>query len=419
MIRPNSAGYQLKLIFSCDCENEKLKNAPTIGEVFKSSRLISSIAGIKAVSPECIIHEGCAEVFQSCGFDTDDIKRLVSASQFSIEKMFYPYGLIVGFNEQFNDLGAISDWLKKFDCHFKLHNVSNFEDNRAEWIIYDYPIIVIEYYGAGDAQFESFFIDNLGCPMTPNMLFDKKIFVCDPIICVQIQDEKDMVLYDNLYQIVEVIAAIKHLNSDMRMSLGKIAKSEEKPKKRRTKNEKGERANKKKATEQDPLLSIQKKCAVVNELNCKNIFHNSQQRRLYQFLHDAFDVDGILKQVESAKIFINYMGETHLREETSAIDRTLFVTGYLGLILSVFALFSIKMNKILRFPAASPTIWFSLVECAGLIALVVAISIFLVFCYKKIMQREKYRKIFKGVLFLLGIVFFVYLIYCIVAKFCW
>lgn len=314
MAQPNSAGYQLKLVFPCNCENEKLKNAPSIGDVFKSSRLISSIAGIKAVSPECLINESCAEVFQSCGFDTDNIKDLMSASQFSIEKMFYPYGLIISCNEQFNNLDAISDWLKKFDCHFKVHNVSNSEDNRAEWIIYDYPIIVVEYYGSGDAQFESFLKDSLGCPIAPDMTFDKRVLVCDPIICVQIQDEKDMVLYDDLYQIIEVVASIKQLNSEMRMSLGKIAKDKGKPKKRKTKNENGERAKKKKANEQDPLLAIQKKCAIVNELNCKNIFHNSQQRKLYQFLHDAFDVDSILKQVENAKMFIKLHGRDSAKE---------------------------------------------------------------------------------------------------------
>lgn len=113
------------------------------------------------------------------------------------------------------------------------------------------------------------------------------------------------------------------------------------------------------------------------------------------------------------------MGETQLRKETSAIDRTLFVTGYLSLILGVFTLFSVEMNEVLGFPADSPTIWFSLVECVGLIAFVVAISILVVFCYKKIVQNEKTLNYFKVALCALGVLSFGYIIFCTITKFCW
>lgn len=96
-----------------------------------------------------------------------------------------------------------------------------------------------------------------------------------------------------------------------------------------------------------------------------------------------------------------------LKEETGGIDRTLFITGYLGLVLNTFALFSIKMNDILMASISTSGLNHSLInflmnsisnflKCSSIILVLLALCIFLISRYKEIVHKterlEKFKK---------------------------
>lgn len=99
----------------------------------------------------------------------------------------------------------------------------------------------------------------------------------------------------------------------------------------------------------DELFEIRKLCSVAKELYSNNVVKTNVEKKIYSEMLEAFNVQDSLFQIDNAIETIEHNDESEIRHKTERMDTTLFITGYLGLILAVFAFLPLNFGDLLWF----------------------------------------------------------------------
>lgn len=329
--------YKLKLIFPCDFEvksGEERNKLSKLGFSQISGDNLSREVGDKGIlapfysflSPsvlinnpneiECIFalcpnaHKKIVDsIFSSCWLTSD----IFSKENFTITDILYPYG--IGVSAQFTAINDVNTIISRIEDEFQgLRLNDNDKNKRPDWLIYSKPIILVECdesFGLPVLEWE-FKIEDL-------FLSNQLKIGNEAIFCLS------GALVESINTVIALLTAIKHTSSYVMFWSKGI-------------NYRKDR--------EEIIKNIHIYCAVFEEMRHNTILRRKNEKIIYDILYSAFDVEKIEKQINAAREYADYLINDVTNIETQKIDRTVFITGYIGLILSFFAFVPIQLRNI-------------------------------------------------------------------------
>lgn len=245
------------------------------------------------------------KVFESCLKETCfNLETYQLLNDCYLEKIYYPYGICVSC-EGDKDFSAIANFVYEYFQPFKQSANDKDKDYKKEWIIYDRPLIVVE---------------NVDCNVTND---SKPYKFKNDILYVNSTHTPD----NDFDAVYAVVTALKQISSYVRLW---------------TKN-----INHLSGSKQNKVIGrIHSRCAVFEEIRFKTIFINEIEKKLFDYIYEEIDVKALQKQTESAKDYADYIVVDITNTEAQNINRTVFITGYIGLILSFLSFIPIQLKNI-------------------------------------------------------------------------
>lgn len=378
--------YKIKLYFPCDFEvrSRKSKNKlPKLGFLRRSGDNSSTEVkdnGISApfysfLSPsvsinnpdeiECIsmLHPNdhkkiVNDIFTSCHLESDVFHKV----NFSITDILYPYGIVV--SAELADIAPVNEIISKVEDEFQGFKLNDRDENeRPEWLIYCRPIILVECdegssFPKLDAEFK-----------IENSLLSDKLKIGNEVIF-----SFSGVIDESIKTSVALLTAIKHTSSYVRVWSKGINYRDDRD---------------------EIIKNIHIYCAVFEEMQHSTILRRKNDKVVYDLLYSAFDIKKIGKQIKAAREYADYLINDVTNIETQKINKTVFITGYIGLVLSFFAFVPIQLKSI--FWVDHPLGTFEkIVSSFALIGLV------LVFCKIVLLVNENWSQSHKTILSLIN-----------------
>lgn len=99
----------------------------------------------------------------------------------------------------------------------------------------------------------------------------------------------------------------------------------------------------------DELAEIRKRCSIAKELCSCSVLKTNVEKRIYSEISEKFNVRDIIFQIDNAIETIEHYNEVEIDRKAEKMNTTLFITGYLGLILAVFAFLPLNFGDLLWF----------------------------------------------------------------------
>jgi len=336
--------YKVNLVFPCDFENENKKKSKVYTKcflktkddfrysspIFSINKNMNSIS-VKTNKKKCVLKNKISskkdekdvvnEIFDSCKMQ-NGIGKI--ALKFKVKHLFFPYGIGLGAELKDSEINTILEVIHR---HFKPFSKDSVKDKREnlEWIIYDKPLIIIE-------------------PCQEINISKIKINICldvHELSCNQmkISASNDIIVLQNSWKIdrheldsvLAVFIALKNLSSNVRLKSKQLAPA----------------FNLSSTQKNDTVKEIHNACAVFDEIDNKNIFYTEKEQELFEVLRTLLCVDEQKRQIRSARDNGDYLLNEFIDKKTDRINDTLFITGYIGLILSFFAFTPIELHNIL------------------------------------------------------------------------
>lgn len=417
--------WTVKMIVPCECcENMALHIDDS--EVLRRSKGLSPLAGFVDLDSEVLLSTEYADLFESSGFESEHIYQRMSLGCFKIKEVFYPYGIVLEGRKEYDGIDPIFRWVEEFHKYFSLRTVFSAKTEKPKWFITSAPIFMFETNDMSDPIPKPERIH----PILDNNGFYSNdasgIIIEDPVVIIPDRASVSDSVYADLTTGLKMVCAIESVGRSVRIELkrlGKHVNSEEKSSislhhRRKTvlcqfqKEKQDEKDNS--DDKYKKLLGLQKKCAIVNELASSTIFGSCQQKRIYDAIKERFHMDDILAQMDHARTYIENWVEfeenilsKRIADETNRMDKTLFVTGYLGVILSIFGFFPIAIRSLvaLEQPIAY---WQRWVAMACIIITSVGFCILLVQLFNGYRRcKEQTRKALKRILKVLAVILIV------------
>lgn len=371
----------IKLLIPCDCieDNNCLKKS----KILDGSRLLSPIFGFSNCN-QILKKIESGDFFASCGFSKEKIYQKLSLESFKPVECFCPYGLVWKAELEFE---RIEEWLLYFNCYFDLRNITTRKPDplteKQEWNIKAYPIIMLETNNCNESE-KDLLIKRLKLS-DADKLFEDCIILDNPIVFIS--KKLSSSLYRDILDALKMVCSIYSISRDVRMELGKTLKSST-----GKNNINGEFDE----NDIEVLLKIQKRCSLVKEVSSNIIFRTNQQKKIYELVKEKFHISDILDQVDGAcSIIENYIEmkenfiSKKIEEKAHNMNSTVFITGYVGLILAVFSFFPLELKNLY---------WIEIPDEYNLIKLLIYIIIVivsigictgLVYCYEYLLKHEK------------------------------
>lgn len=374
--------YKIKIFFPCDFEvrSDKEKNKLTkLGFLLKTSGDSSTEVknnGISAsfysfLSPSVSInnpdeivcistmnpddHKNIVnDILVSCCLESDVFRKV----NFTITDILYPYG--IGLSAQLKDIKLVNKVISGIENEFEGFKLNDKNENeRPEWIIYSKPIILVECDASSglptlDMEFP---IDNK----------DNKFLVGKLKIGNEVIFSLDGELEESINTSIALLTAIKHTSSYVRVWSKGINYREDRD---------------------EIIKNIHIYCAVFEEMQHSTILRRKNDKVVYDLLYSAFDIEKIGKQINAAREYADYLINDVTNIETQKINKTVFITGYIGLILSFFAFVPIQLKSI--FWVDQPLGTFEkIISSFALIGLVLVFCKIVLLLHKKRSQSHK------------------------------
>lgn len=380
--------YKLKLIFPCDFEVKSGEDKNKLSKLgffqISGDNLSREVVdkGISApfysfLSPsvsinnpneiECTFalrpnaHKKIVDsIFSSCRLTSD----IFSKEKFAITDILYPYG--IGVSAQFTDINDVNTIISRIEDEFQgLRLNDNDKNKRPEWLIYSKPIILVECdESSGLPVLESEVeIDNLS-------LSNQLKIENETIFCLS------GALVESINTVIALLTAIKHTSSYVMFWSKGINYRKDRD---------------------EIIKNIHIYCAVFEEMRHNTILRRKNEKIIYDILYSAFDVKKIKKQINAAREYADYLINDVTTIETQKINRTVFITGYIGLTLSFFAFVPIQLRNIfwVEHPIGS---FEKIVSSFALIGLV------LVFCKFVLLLHENWKNTHMTILSLIKLI---------------
>ena len=378
--------WTLTMIIPCKC-GEKMGSPVEESEVLRRSKGLSPLVGFVDFDSDVLLSTEYAELFESSGFEAESVYQKMSLNRFEITKVFYPYGIVLEGSLEFGSIDSIYQWTKDFHEYFSLRNVFSSKKEKPKWFMTGAPIFVFETDGTPPPKPTKAgvlpIIDNDGYLRKGG---DSSIIIEDPIVIIPNKDSVPESVRTDLITALKTVCAMNSISRGIRVEL-------------KEKNNKNDGRDKYKR-----LLDLQKKCAIVNELASSSVYGSYQQKRIYDIVKECFHVEDMLLQTDRARTYIENMVEYEENVLSKQINETLFITGYMGLVISVFGFFPLTIRKliVLEQPITYYQRWIAVI-C--IIIASVGFCILLVRLFNKYKRcTERTRKIMKIVLEVLAVV---------------
>lgn len=406
--------WTVKMIIPCDC-GEKMKSPIGESKVLDESKSLSPLVGFRKTGIESLQSTEYAELFRSSGFKDEKFQER-PLNCFKITEVFYPYGIVLEGSLEFGDIDLIYDWTREFYDSFSLRNVFSSEKSKPEWCMTSTPIFVFETDDKPTPEPKKAhvhpIIDNNGYLLKEG---NSSIIIEDPIVIIPNKDSVSESVRDDLITALKTVCAMNSISRGIRMELKQLGGSGNPEKmdsislyqrlksslcrsQKEKKNNKNDDSDKYKK-----LLDLQKKCAIINELASSTIYGSYQKKRIYDIVKECFHVEDMLLQTDRARTYIENMVEYEENILSKQINETLFITGYVGLVLSVFGFFPFTIRNliVLEQPITYCQRWIA-VACIMIISVGFCILLVRLFNgYKRCTARTK--TILKMILELLAI----------------
>lgn len=382
--------WTVTMIIPCKC-GEKMGSPVEESEVLRRSKGLSPLVGFIDLDSDVLLSTEYAELFKSSGFEAESVYQKMSLNRFEITKVFYPYGIVLEGSLEFGNIDSIYQWTQDFHKDFSLRNVFSSEKGKPKWSMTGAPIFVFETDGTPTPKPTKAgvlpIIDNDGYLQKGG---DSSIIIEDPIVIIPNKGSVSESVRNDLITALKTVCAMNSIGRGIQVEL------------KENKNKKNDGRDKYKR-----LLDLQKKCAIVNELASSSVYGSYQQKRIYDIVKDCFHVEDMLLQTDRARTYIENMVEYEENVLSKQINETLFITGYMGLVISVFGFFPLTIRKliVLDQPITYCQRW---IAVACIIIASVGFCILLVRLFNKYKRcTERTRTILKIVLEVLAVVLIV------------
>ena len=338
------------MIIACGCEH--LIEKPSNEYILYNSSLISPLIGMvdfAYTSP----NNSCEKLFELCNMK--DVYNTLGLNSFKIAEVFYPYGIVIKGKMNFNSIHDIEDWLKIYYEKIKLRNIFTTAD-KGEDIDFDiasYPIIIFETNNYVINECEKlkirFTIDYGGYLFNDGL---EGIIIEDPVVIIPNKQMVSDSMYSDLMVVLKTVCVINSLGRKIRTHLARTMKENIHDNTDTTDTSFGVTSN---IDNYKHLEDLQKACALINEFASANNFKTNRQKRIYDSLKSSFHVLDILNQVEYARVLIENMIKIEENKVSSRIagnaremEKTVFITGYIGVILSIFNFFPLTVRQLFQ-----------------------------------------------------------------------
>ena len=407
-------------------------------EILQRSKLLSPFAGFYDIGLQGDLDQKLANLFELSGFGsgganvagpTGKVFQIAHLKNFSVKEMFWPYGILIQGEIQVACMQDILVWAAEFYSMIKLRNVYDESDQVGQNQNYEMtgtPIMILE----GNYALPQFIADR-----EAQIILDARgylssaergrIIIEDPVVIISKRNCISDTLYGDIVLALKTVCAINRLGRELRVQLSKELKTykiqENSVSESRTKasqsigqrrKERKERKNDVSIPSGDALFRLQKKSAIVNELSSSALFCTGQQKRIFDFVKQGFHISDLIHEVDYACGLIESVAKlkendisNRMAAEMHKMDVTLFVTGYIGLILAFFDYISIKAKDLFVVDKISdvayPMRW---LVCAFITVSATSFCIGLVKCYRhyKTLKRATQVK-WKRIVFWIGL----------------
>lgn len=375
--------FKVTVVFPCDFEDDESKENKKYDKSYlyelldaKAYRYSSPIFSInhnipKGAESSKSKRDVANEILSSCHLIK--YKSIPFKDKFEVSNVLYPYGVCI--NAELNK-DELENFVVCIEKRFTQFNKKKADEKRADdvvWIIYEKPIIIIELENESDI-FE--FPKGLMLEELQNIKCVPKIkaSVSNEIVAIKIANNETL-LWDSLYSVLAVLISLKNLSSNARTKSKILA------------DDYGANENEKR----NIVTEIYENCAVFEEIANKNIFYSKIEQALFEFLVTPMCIVEQEKQIHSARENADYLLDKSINKKAAKINTTAFITGYIGLILSFFALVPIQLRNIITTSQPLCT-WQKVTLCVALIGIVVVICYALVSLYNKWESTKSYFK---------------------------
>ena len=412
--------FRVSLVFPCDFEDKEGKrNKRYVSRFCKERKFHYS-------SPIISINDGKFEylddamssdeekqakktanvILRSCKLlDEENQEGEELKNKFIVNNFFYPYGVCVCGTLNKSDIEVLAMLIEEKFTPFKQESV---KEKKPDWIIYERPITIIEVDTISDVS--SFPNELAGINLEEREdISNARFAVSNDFIIINILKNDDRFTH-SLYSVLAILIALKRLSSNVRMKSKQLASGFHLNDNRRT----------------EVVKQIHQNCAVFEEISNKNIFYKKIEQVLFERLSEQLYVKEQQKQIQSARDNVDYMWDTLINEKANRVNTTVFITGYIGLILSFFAFIPIRFQNIIMTsqPLCS---WQKITLCVALVGIVIFICTGLMFLYNRwectksdfksfyiLLKRRNVKKLLNKIPFILSALIILALVLAII-----
>lgn len=370
--------FRVSLVFPCDFEEKEGKrNKCYVSEfcIERKFRFSSPIISVNTGELEYLVDSMSSDeekqakktansILMSCKLiDENNKDKSKLINKFIVNNVFYPYGVCICGTLNETDIKELAMLIEEKFTPFKQESV-NEREKKPDWIIYERPIAIIEVDADSDVS------------SLPNELSDIKLKENKDISNVKVAVSNDFIIINilkkddrftqSLYSVLAVLIALKRLSSNVRMKSKQLAD--------------GFQLNDNQKRE--VVTKIHQDCAIFDEISNKNIFYKKVEQVLFELISEQLYVKEQQKQIQSARDNVDYLLDTLINKKADRINTTVFITGYIGLILSFFAFIPIQLENIIW--TSRPLCCFQKIAlCIALVGIVILACTVLVFVYNR------------------------------------
>jgi len=286
------------------------------------------------------------------------IKDMLGRFDWQVKDIFYPYGAIISGKLQSTQ---VKSWIKNFNAKF---STSKSEKESSKIELLEYPIILFstEANNCEDGNDRLRLLSEYFSFETNDIAFTERkrgtIFWANP--CAVIFYKSDL-LVEDLTKVVKIHTAIRGIAGEVKNQVSKKIS--------------GEHKGLEDILAKD-LSKINKKCAVVPEIENSTIFYDYNQKVLFEDAKRYFRSNEIVEQIKSVQFAIEHTAELKSNLETKGLNKIAFLFGSLSIIFAVFSFVPLNIVK-------EPAIIFEngkLIGEAKVITLIIAVISLIICC---------------------------------------
>lgn len=336
--------FELRIYIPLTLDNAHYSGLPSKEDAIEHSILCSPAVGIfdkiphyeeegnGSDSAEVKISE--SQLYEQMGINFDKLQFLTKGKTTPTQEWFYPYGMMLCYTEYTDEL------LKDVCTLLKSVKLRDFNDNSSSnehHFTIDYnPTIFIKCNETTYGNVTKWL------SISPSKEEkDKAYQMYNPVVIFNVNETESDSTVDAIDLSLKIISAINGLCYKARVKLKKAL---------------GNDLPTCRINYSDELLEVQQLCSVVKEICSNTVVKSNIEKRVFDEMMEAFKIKEALSQIDNSLKTIEYVNNKEINKKAEKINKkaerintTVFITGYLSLILAVFAFMPLNFGDLLWF----------------------------------------------------------------------